>query len=468
MIPVSNPRTGQHDYTIVPPTKAELALLCTDMRKAQPLWQSIGIAERINIMQKFKAVVEEKLPRLIDALCIDTGRYYETVLEANLVATSIDRLCTTANELFKPNQKTPTNIPFIHKTQDLIPYQLVGVISPWNFPLLLSLIDTLPALLCGCAVVVKPSEVTPRFIKVINQCIQAVPTLKDVFKYIEGDGETGAALVEQVDLVCFTGSTATGKKVYQLAAQKMIPVFLELGGKDPVIVNEGANLDLATSAILWGSTVNAGQSCLSVERVYVHKNVYANFLDLLVAKAKNIKLATPLMKDGQLGPIMFSKQVAIINEQLAGAVANGATILCGEKQCINISGGYYLPPTVIANVNHSMMLMQEETFGPIIPVMPFDTIEEGLQLANDSKYGLSGAVFAATNEEAQEIAQHLVGGAIGINDCALTSVVHDGEKQSFKLSGIGGTRMGANAFKRFVKQKVFLSKENADKDPWWF
>ena len=265
---------------------------------------------------------------LINALVTDTGRLSESVIEVDSFISSIDRWCGLAPEMFSTEHRT-TAVPFIRLEQQLVPYPLVGVISPWNFPLLLSAIDTIPALLAGCAVIVKPSEIAPRFMEPLAKTIASVPELRDILAYVAGAGDTGAALIENVDLVCFTGSVATGRKVGEAAARRFIPAFLELGGKDPAIVLASADIELATSAILWGSVVNAGQSCLSIERIYVAESIFDNFVEKLVAKAKNLKLVYPSVKEGQIGPIIAEKQADIIAEHLQDAVKKGAIIHCG-------------------------------------------------------------------------------------------------------------------------------------------
>ncbi|MBX9732538.1 MAG: aldehyde dehydrogenase family protein [Chitinophagaceae bacterium] len=463
---IRNPRTGIYDYEIPDLSDEVVEHRCAALRMHQTEWKKSGVENRIGVLQEWKAAVMEKRGDLIEALSIDTGRAWETVLEADIVAASIDRWCGIARNFFSGEAKKDSSIPFIKLQQALVPFELIGVISPWNFPLLLSLIDTIPALLAGSSVIVKPSEVTPRFIEVINKTIDAVPRLSNVLSYIPGDGRVGTALVNNCDLICFTGSTATGQKVYDAASKRMIPVFLELGGKDPAIVLEGANLEYAADSIVWGSVANAGQSCLSIERVYVQDTIYDAFTQLLVKKAESFILNADNIHHGEIGPIIFEKQVAIINDHLRDAVEQGAEILTGSTKCEEINGGYYCRPTVVVNVTHNMKLMQEETFGPIIPVMPFETKEEAITLANGTVYGLSGAVFAATVEEAMEVGSRIDGGAISINDAALTAIMHEGEKNSFKLSGIGGTRMGPSAIKRFMRQKVFIIKEQPIVSPW--
>jgi acyl-CoA reductase-like NAD-dependent aldehyde dehydrogenase len=465
-IAVRNPRTGQVDYWITPPTNDNLAEQCHHLRTAQVDWQQGGLKARIEALQQWKQAVQANRDELIEALVADTGRLDVSILEVDSFLGSLDRWCGLAPELLQGENRN-TAIPFIRIQQTAVPYGLVGVISPWNFPLLLSTIDTIPALLAGCAVVVKPSEIAPRFVKPLMQAIASVRSLQAVLTYIAGAGETGANLIEQVDLLCFTGSVATGRKVAIAAAQQFIPAFLELGGKDPAIVLESADLELATSAILWGSVVNTGQSCLSVERIYVADSIFEPFVAQLVSKAKVLKLAYPTVQDGQIGPIIAERQATIIADHLQDAFLKGAIAHCGGKVEV-LAGGLWCCPTVLTQVNHSMKVMTEETFAPIMPVMSFATVQEAIELANDTMYGLSAAVFAGSETEAMAIAEHINAGAISINDAALTAIMHEGEKNAFKFSGMGGSRMGAAALKRFMRKKALLIKTGAIADPWWF
>ncbi|MFW9260230.1 aldehyde dehydrogenase family protein [Nostoc sp. CALU 546] len=464
-IEVRNPRTGKFDYVIIPPPPRLVVQQCKRTRRAQIRWQQLGLEGRIEALQQWKEAILSGRDRLTEALVNDTGRLSTSVLEIDSFLSSIDRWCRLAPELLQESAKN-TAIPFIALQQTSVPYPLVGVISPWNFPLLLSTIDTIPALLAGCAVIVKPSEIAPRFVAPLTTALNAVPKLRDVLTFVEGAGATGSILIDNVDLVCFTGSVATGRKVAEAAAKRFIPAFLELGGKDPAIVLESANLELATSAILWGSVVNTGQSCLSIERIYVADSIFEKFYHQLVTKAHRLELAYPTVESGEIGPIIAEKQAAIISDHLLDAVEKGAVIHCGGV-IEDLGGGWWCRPTVLTQVNHSMKVMTEETFGPIMPVMPFGTVEEAVSLANDSIYGLSAAVFAS-EAEALEIAQQIDAGAISINDAALTAIMHEGEKNAFKFSGLGGSRMGAAALKRFMRKKAILIKTNATNDPWWF
>ncbi len=465
---VRNPRTGAFDYRFEILTPEAVADLCQQLRQVQPHWKNSGVNYRIDAMQCWKTAVQKHLNAIVEALTLDTGRKKESILEANLLISSIDRWCGIAKTFFSETAERASAVPFIHIRQEVTPYPLVGVISPWNFPLLLSIIDAIPALLAGCAVIVKPSEITPRFIEPLRQSITEVPELASIFTYVAGAGETGAQLIPNTDLICFTGSVATGQKVYAAAATHFKPCFLELGGKDPALVFAGADLELATSSVLWGSTVNCGHSCLSIERVYVQESIFEEFVQRLAAKAERVRLAYPTPDDGEIGPVISDRQAHIINEHLQDALDKGARLITGSRACELRDGGYWCRPTILTNVHHDMKIMTEETFGPIIPVMPFRTEAEAIALANSTIFGLSGAVFAQTWEEALRIGQQLEAGAISINDCALTAVIHEGEKNSFRQSGIGGTRMGPAAIKRFMRQRAFLIKKEPIVSPWWF
>ncbi|MBD1852734.1 aldehyde dehydrogenase family protein [Leptolyngbya sp. ST-U4] len=465
-IPVRNPRTGAIDDWISSPTPDQLSAQCDRLRTAQTGWHKAGLEQRINALQQWKQAIQEHREDLLQALVDDTGRLGVSVLEVDSVLSSLDRWCQLAPELLQEIEK-PTAIPFIHLQQDSVPYSLVGVISPWNFPLLLAMIDTIPALLSGCAVIVKPSEIAPRFITPLLKTLDKVPKLRDVFTFIEGAGDTGAALIDYVDLVCFTGGVKTGRQVAETAAKRFIPAFLELGGKDPAIVLESADLDLTTSAILWGSVVNTGQSCLSIERIYVAEAIVKPFTEQLVAKATQLKLAYPTVNSGEIGPIIAERQATIIADHLQDAIEKGAMVQCGGKIEI-LNGGLWCFPTVLTNVNHTMKIMTEETFGPIMPMMTFRTVKEAIYLANDTIYGLSAAVFAGSQTEALEVADGIKAGAVSINDAALTALIHEGEKNAFNYSGMGGSRMGPAALKRFMRKKAYLIKTKPVNDPWWF
>ena len=465
---VRNPRTGEYDYTFTVATDQDVAAACIRLRKGQLNWAAYPVSFRAQVLQRWKAELQERREVIIDALFRDTGRINETILEFEALCSTIDRWCKEAPEWLSEQPARQTSVPFIQVTNQDVAIPLVGVISPWNFPLLLSLIDAIPALLVGSAVAVKPSEVTPRFIEPLQASIDAVPELAAVLAYLSGAGPTGAALISHVDTICFTGSVATGRKVAEAAAREFIPAFLELGGKDAALVLEGADIERASAALAWGSMVNAGQVCLSIERVYVHESLFDGLVAKLAERLKSLRFCygdDP--KQGEVGPIIDERQAQLIQSHLDDALSKGASLICGGK-IEKIGGGLWCQPTLVINVSPDMKIVCEETFGPILPVMKFKTEDEAVRLANDTPFGLSGAVFCNDRERARSVAKRLEAGGISINDCALTGMMHEGEKQSFKLSGIGGSRMGAASIRRFVRRKALLENSDLAWDPWWF
>jgi len=348
-----------------------------------------------------------------------------------------------------------TSHPTIDTDLRLVPYPLVGVISPWNFPLILALIDAIPALMAGCAVLVKPSEVTPRFIRPLMDALGEVPELQDVLALVEGDGATGQALVPLVDYVAFTGSVPTGRKVGEAAARAFIPASLELGGKDPFIVLASADPQAAARTALRASVVNTGQACQSIERIYVARAIAAPFIEALVEEAAKVQLNYPDINRGDIGPFIFARQAAIVQGHIDQAVAAGARVLAGGT-VETLGGGKYLRPTVIVDVTPDMAVMREESFGPVLPVVIFDTVDEAVAQANESEFGLSGAVYAGSLDEAEAVGRRLAVGGVSLNDGSLTAIVWETEKSSFGLSGMGPSRMGDSGLLRFFRRQAII------------
>ncbi|MBC6402793.1 MAG: aldehyde dehydrogenase family protein [Hyphomonadaceae bacterium] len=455
-IKVANPRTGDFDYEIAAASRDEIEAVAKGSRGSQADWFASGQAARCEAMLRLAQCLEDESRCIMRALETDTGRRRLAGAEIMGVIANIRAWAGLVPNLMPESGWVQgRSKPNFKHMQGYVPYGLVGIISPWNFPMTLSFIDAVPALLAGGCVMIKPSEVTPRFADAL------VPVIRNagfdhVLAFIQGDGETGANLIDCVDCVCFTGSVPTGRKVAVRAAENLIPANLELGGKDPLIIADGANMDAATTLALRSSVLATGQACQSIERVYVPRPMYAEFTGMLAEKAKAVKLDWPDIDQGHIGPFIFGKQAGIVDAQIRDAVAKGAKILTGGK-ILNHGGGKWLEPTVLTGVNHDMDIMRLETFGPVMPVMAYDRIEEAVQLANDTEYGLSAGVFAASIHEAREIGQHIEAGAISLMDAALTGQYFEADKQSFKNSGLGPSRMGRNGFLRFFRQKAYIA-----------
>jgi len=456
ILQIKNPRTGEADYEITAASDAEIAARAADARSAQIDWHISGLDARCVAIRKLADTLETHSSAVMQALEIDTGRRKLAHSEVFGVIANLRAWADRAPTLMPKAEWTQGRAkPNFKHTNDYVPYSLIGIISPWNFPITLSFIDAIPAMLAGGCVIVKPSEVTPRFADALTPVI-AEAGFTNILTFVQGGGATGAALIDHVDCVCFTGSVPTGRKVAIRAAENLIPANLELGGKDPLIITEDANIDEATNLALRASVLATGQACQSIERVYVPLDLYEDFVAMLAEKAKAVELNYPDISKGHIGPFIFGRQAEKVAEQIAEAKTKGAVVLTGGE-ILTHGGGRWLEPTVIRDVTHDMEIMREETFGPVIPVMAYDSLEEAITLANDTEFGLSGGVYAASIEAAHEIGKHIDAGAISLMDGALTGQFFEAGKQSFKHSGLGASRMGSGGFLRFFRQKAYIA-----------
>lgn len=469
---IRNPRTGQAEGTFDGTAPEDVGSLIQSIRRAQIEWEGAGVVARAKGLQIFADRLNDKVWRekLIEALAADTGRRTESFTEISGLASTLQRWISYAFEnagLWHAESVMPTAIPNFTQqcVRDALP--VVGVISPWNFPLLLSFVDTVPALLAGCGVIIKPSEVTPRWAFVMKELLESVPVVGTVCRIVEGGAQTGEAVVSRVDAVCFTGSVGVGRKVAVRAAERLIPAHLELGGKDAAIVFADADVESAVRSLLWGCTANAGQSCLSIERIYVQADVYPQFIHTMRQQIEGLISRSPVIE--WMAPVISPAQAAVIESHLSDARAQGACVETGgcwedAPQGVNI-----MAPTLITQVHHGMSIMSEESFAPFIPVMPFKTESEAVGLANDSRYGLSAAVYSSDATTLKRVSDALEASAVSLNDCGLTAFLHQCAKTPRKESGAGLSRMGADGLLRFMRKKAVLKKSAAEQaDPWWY
>ncbi|HXR89241.1 MAG TPA: aldehyde dehydrogenase family protein [Steroidobacteraceae bacterium] len=451
---VRNPRTGKIDREITPPGAAEVAAICSQLRAAQRTWGATTLEHRIEVMRAWADKLRAYKPRLVEADSTDTGYGQISKVAPDMVIGSIMRHCSIAPGIFAQAARAGVSpgAPNISFATLLKPYPVAGIIGPWNAPLMLSTLHAIPALFAGCAVLVKPSEVAPRFVEPIMQCIGEIPELAAVLRYIVGDGQTGAAIVDNVDIVNFTGSVPNGRKVAEACARRFIPCMLELGGKDPVVITQTADLDRAASAVLRGAVTSTGQVCFSIERVYVHESVHDEFVERLAAKAERVQFNYPDPHSGHIGPFIFDRQAQIVAGHIEDALAKGAKLRAGGK-VLNLGGGLYMRPTILTGVTHHMQIMRDETFGPVMPIMAYRSEDEAVQLANDTYFGLSAAVMAGTVEEARRIADRIDAGVVSVQDTFLTFAGYGAaEWESFKFSGLGGR----GGMLSFVKKQAIL------------
>jgi aldehyde dehydrogenase (NAD+) len=451
-----NPRTGESDYQFESASGAAVQAVVGDARKAQKAWSTKGLEHRVRVMNLFADALETHGDAIRHALTVDTGRKKISAEEVEAVYHMSHGHAANAPKILATIAGPSSNVPNVDFVQQYVPYGVVGVISPWNFPMVLSFIDALPALLAGNTVVIKPSEVTPRFVDPLVQAIASVPELEGVISLVRGGAETGQALIANVDLIVFTGSIPTGRKIAEAAARQLIPCFLELGGKDAAIVLKGADLDRAATSIVRSAVYNTGQVCYAIERVYADAAIHDELVQKLAEKCATLTLNYPSVSQGDIGPFIYPQQAQIVSKQLQDAVSKGARVVCGGD-LVQHEGGTWMGATVVADVDHTMALMTEETFGPVIPVMRFADEAQAIYLANDTVFGLSGAVFAADIEKGTEVASLMNAGGVSINDTELPrAITLDAEKNAFGQSGIGGSRYGAATMLRYVRKKALI------------
>ena len=454
-IEVRNPRTGKIDHTIQPPSRADLETIAVEMRKAQDRWAALPLAGRCAAMLELCDAVDRHRVEIIAKLSEDTGRYDMSVAELEGLKGITRMRCATAADALAQLGGQSGSDPSLSFRQQYVPQPRVGIISPWNYPLILCMIDAITALIAGSAVLIKPSEVTPRFIPAFRQAIAEVDALRDILVLVEGGAEVGGDVIDLTDTLVFTGSVPTGKLVQKRAADQFKTAFLELGGNDAAVVLASANPEIAAEIIVRGAVENSGQLCCAIERVYVDTGIADQVTQAIVAEMAKQKLNTAAPDSGLLGPIIFEKQARVLQDQLDDAVAKGAKILTGGK-IIQSNGGLWCEPTVLVDVDHSMKIMQDETFGPIVPIMRFTSATEAVTLANETIYGLSATVIGQ-EDDAIRIGEQLNAGGVWINDFDTMGGVGDkAEKTAFGASGLGGTRYGPGGFMRFMRKKALV------------
>jgi len=348
------------------------------------------------------------------------------------------------------------------------PLGVVGIISPWNFPWATPLDEVVMALMAGNAVVVKPSELTPLTALKIGNIFKQAQLPDGLLEIVTGDGSTGAALVDAgVDKIMFTGSVNTGKRVAEAAAKHLTPVVLELGGKDPMIVLEDANLENAARAAVWGAFCNSGQACASIERCYVHESVAKQFVDLVVKETRLLKQDKASDEPIDIGAMTNERQLKIVEDHVSEAVERGAQVLTGGHR-INDSGGWFHQPTVVTGVDHSMKLMRDETFGPVLPIMTFKTDDEAIRFANDSVYGLTASVFTRDIPRGRRLAEQIEAGTVMINEVVYTHAVAQTPWGGVKQSGYGRTHGRLGLLELVTAQHIHVNGVPGVPDVWWF
>jgi acyl-CoA reductase-like NAD-dependent aldehyde dehydrogenase len=464
-IEVEEPATGRVIRSVPIASAEDVRELVARGRAAQPAWEALGFEGRRRVLRRAQKWVVDNADRIVDTIVSETGKTREDAQLAEVAyAASAFGFWAKHAEGYLADEKVRSANPFVVGRKLVVRYAplgVVGIIGPWNYPLTNSFGDAIPAMAAGNAVVLKPSEVTPLTSLLMAGAMRECGLPKGVFQVATGLGETGQALIDEVDMVMFTGSTATGKKVMERAARTLTPVSLELGGKDPMIVLADADLERAANAATYYSMQNGGQTCISVERVYVEAPVYDDFVQRVVRKVGELRQGAPGPEGSvDVGAMTFAPQLEIVQRHVDAAREAGATVLVGGRA--GSGPGRFFEPTVLTEVDHSMACMTEETFGPTLPIMRVADAEEAVRLANDSSYGLGASVWTKDVARGEQLARRVEAGAVCVNDAQLNYLALELPMGGWKASGLG-SRHGADGIRKYTRRQSLLVTRMAPK-----
>jgi acyl-CoA reductase-like NAD-dependent aldehyde dehydrogenase len=458
-IPVENPATGAIITTVPDLDAAAVADMAKRGREAQPTWEAYGFEGRGRVLLRMQKWVMDNADRIVRTIVSETGKTYEDaqLAEISYGGAAFGFWAKHAPE-YLADERVRSSTVFVKGKKLILRYRplgLIGVIGPWNYPLANSFGDCVPALAAGNSVILKPSEVTPLTSLLLAEGLKECGIPEGVFQVATGRGGTGAALIEEVDMIMFTGSTRTGRRVAEAAGKRLIPASLELGGKDPMIVLADADLERAANVATYYSMQNSGQTCISIERAYVEAPVYDEFVAKVTDKVRALRQGRPDGGPGtvEVGSMTFPPQVDLVEDHVQDALAKGARALTGGHR--GTGDGNFFEPTVLVDVDHSMKCMQEETFGPTLPIMKVRDAEEALRLANDSPYGLAGSVFSKDTAKGERIARRVEAGAVCVNDAIINFAALELPMGGVKASGLG-SRHGAGGIRKYCNQQALL------------
>ena len=451
-------------------TGGEVQQALARARAAQPAWGALTFRQRADFILRAKQMLLERQDEICELIARETGKPVLEALSSEVmpVASLMDYFARKSAKLLKDERFTLSVFRNKRSSIHFFPLGVVGIISPWNYPFSIPMGEVIMGLMAGNAVLLKPSEYTPLVGVWIGQLLKAGGLPEGILQVLTGDGTTGAALVDSaIDKIFFTGSGRTGRRIAETAARKFMPFVLELGGKDAMIVCADAPLERTVNGALWGAFCNCGQTCASVERLYVVEPIAQQFTDAVVNKVKALRVGIDGAEQMDLGPLNNARQLEIVAEQVEDAVARGAKVLTGGRRITTLPG-YFFEPTVLTNVNNSMRIMQEETFGPVLPIVVVKDEAEAIRETNRSNYGLLASVWTSDTTRGKKIAAQIEAGTIIINDVLYSHGAAETPWFGVKESGMGITH-SKHGLREFVQMKhinwdMLPMKTNL----WWF
>ncbi|HWW75254.1 MAG TPA: aldehyde dehydrogenase family protein [Pyrinomonadaceae bacterium] len=473
-----DPSTGEEVGRVPLRSADEVAAAVARARSARKNWGALPFRERADVVMRARALVLEEMDEIAALISRESGKPAAEAIAMEVVP-ALDLMqffARKSGRMLRPEKIDIGLYRFLGRSSfiEYRPLGVVGIISPWNFPWATPLGEVVMGLMAGNSVVLKPSELTPLVGLKVGEVFARAGLPEGVLEIVTGDGSTGAALVEAgVDKVMFTGSVPTGRRVAEAAARKLTPVVLELGGKDPMIVFEDADLEAASEAAVWGAFANSGQACASVERCYVHESIAEDFTRRVVGKVKALRQVTSEVDGGgaacDLGSMSSERQFRVVEEHVREAVERGARVLAGGGRARGCSErGWFHEPTVLSNVDHTMAVMREETFGPVLPLMTFRTEDEAVRLANDSPFGLTASVWTRSIKRGRRVASRIEAGTVMVNEVLYTHGIAQTPWGGVKQSGLGRTHGRLGLLEMVAPHHVHVNRLALLQDVWWF
>lgn len=453
-IDVIDPLTGSKLHEIQSHSASDVALRFLEAKKAQALWGKTTAKSRARIARQISKSLIAKQEELMDVLQRETGKSRAHAFEEVTGALGAISYYAKITPKAMKRKKVKAGVPFLISAYvEQAPVGVVGIITPWNYPLALTMMDVIPALMAGNAVVQKADNQTALTVQMAREIAVSAGIPEAVWTVVHGDAaEVGNAVTDNADYVAFTGSTPTGKLVAQRAASRLIGYSLELGGKNPMIVLPGADLEKAAEAAIGGAFGNSGQLCVSIERLYVPNHAIKEFEQVLKRKVETLTLGTSNQFDFDLGALTSSNQLTRVSEFVERAVGEGARIVTGGKALSDIGPNFYAP-TVLADIPQGAEILHKEVFGPVIALVGYDSLDEAVELANATEFGLNAAVFG-DRKKGIEIASHIMAGSVNVNEGYRASMASMAAPMGgMKQSGMG-RRSGVSGLLRFTESRT--------------